>query len=165
MRLVYVILNFTIKRSGPCIGSYRSTETPPELLVLCENTVNDSTSQCLGPTVLWSVLQGKGRSPPWSEKPASPGVNSPAPLLRLLPPIEARTGTQWGFFFVFPFCAKVAEAEIHPLFCNSTLKYAGWRLAEFKPEPCIRNGDVVHTQAENTKSSQIHGIVWVGRNL
>lgn len=69
-----IILNSTIKWAGPCIGSYRSMETPPELVVSCENVVNNSTSQCQSPTVLWSVLQGKGHSPPWSEKPVCWGL-------------------------------------------------------------------------------------------
>lgn len=64
-------------------------ETPPELVVLCENIVNNSNSQSQGLAVLWSVLQGKGHFPSWSCR-----VNSPDPLLCLLPPIEARTGTQ-----------------------------------------------------------------------
>lgn len=96
MHLMCIILNSTVKWAGPYTGICRSMETPPELVVLYENIVNNSTSQCQGPTVHWSVLQGKGHFPPWSCR-----VNSPDPLLCLLPPIEARTGTQWLLYLHF----------------------------------------------------------------
>lgn len=63
MHLVHVILNSTIKCAGPCTRSCRSMETPSKPEVLFENIVSHSTSQCQGPTVLWSV-QERGNSPP-----------------------------------------------------------------------------------------------------
>lgn len=44
MHLVWVILNSTIKWAGPCTRSYRSMETPPELVVLSENIVKQHQS-------------------------------------------------------------------------------------------------------------------------
>lgn len=119
MHLVCVTLNSTIKWAGPCTGSYRCMKTPPELVVLCGNIVNNSTSQCQGPTVLWSVVQGKGCSPPGSEKPVCQGLTHQVLSYACCLPLKQGLVLS-GLFLYFHFVQRsVAEAEIHPLFCNS----------------------------------------------
>lgn len=86
-------------------------ETPPELVVLCETLsatapVNVRVPLCFG-------LSYKGRD---TSLLGLAGVNSPDPLLCLLPLIEARTDTQW--FLYLHFVQRLTNLRI----CNSGLE-------------------------------------------
>jgi len=127
MHLVCIILNFTIRWEGLCIASYRSMETPPELVVLCENIVSNGTSQCQGPAMLWSVLQGNGHSSPQSEKPVCQGLTHQVLSYACCLPLK-----QWLVLSGFSYFHFVQTLQkMRYILCSATLvwKQDGWRLA------------------------------------
>lgn len=102
-------------------------ETPPELVVLCENIVNNSTSECQGPAVLWSVLQGNGHSPPQSEKPVCRGLTHQVLFYACCLPLKQ--GLALSGFLYFHFVQRLQKLRY--ILCSAALgwKQDGWRLA------------------------------------